>query len=140
MIQLTPHMRILLAVAPVDFRRRMDGLARVCREVLGSDPQGGAVFCFKSRGGTSVRLLSYDGQGFWLCEKRLSAGTFKWWPKVGQQGVAKMNVHELQLLLWNGNPDQTQAAPMWRPIRAADEVGPVHRGEQVRSQAAHGSV
>lgn len=139
MIQLTPHMRILLAVAPVDFRRRMDGLARVCREVLGSDPQGGAVFCFKSRGGTSVRLLSYDGQGFWLCEKRLSAGTFKWWPKAGQQGVAKMNVHELQLLLWNGNPAGAQAAPMWRPITAVDGLHPAPRGEHTPLQVAHGS-
>ncbi len=140
MIQLTPHMRILLAVTPVDFRRRMDGLARVCREVLGSDPQGGAVFCFKSRGGTSVRLLSYDGQGFWLCEKRLSAGTFKWWPRAGQQGVARMNVHELQLLLWNGNPAQAQAAPMWRPITAGAEPHLGHRGEPAGPQAAHGSL
>lgn len=122
MIQLTPHMRILLAVAPVDFRRRTDGLARLCREVLGSDPHGGAVFCFKSRKGTSVRLLSYDGQGFWLCEKRLSAGTFKWWPKEGHQGVAKLDVHELQLLLWNGNPAQAKAAPMWRPITSGSEL------------------
>ena len=38
MIQVTPHMRILVAVAPADFRRGIDGLARVCREVLQRDP------------------------------------------------------------------------------------------------------
>lgn len=138
MIQLTPHMRILLAVAPVDFRRRMDGLARLCREVLESDPQCGAVFCFKSRRGTSVRLLSYDGQGFWLCEKRLSAGQFKWWPKEGHQGVAKLDVHELQLLLWNGDPAQAKAAPMWRPITSGSELPPSARDVPDHAAVAHG--
>lgn len=138
MIQLTPHMRILLAVAPVDFRKRMDGLARLCREVLGSDPQGGAVFCFKGRRGTSIRLLSYDGQGFWLCEKRLSAGQFKWWPKEGHQGVAKLDVHELQLLLWNGNPAQAKAAPMWRPITSGSELPPAARDVPQHTSSAQG--
>lgn len=140
MIQLTPHMRILLAVAPVDFRNGTDGLARLCREVLSSDPLGGAVFCFRNRRGTSVRLLTYDGQGFWLCQKRLSTGRFTWWPKAGEQGVAKMNVHELQLLLWNGNPAGAQAAPMWRPITAAGGLSPSDRNESARAQAVHGSL
>ena len=116
MIALTPHMRILLAVDRVDFRRGIDGLVRLCREVLRSEPFEGAVFCFLSRSGTSLRLLSYDGQGFWLAQKRLSTGKFRWWPKEGDRGVAKLGVHELQLLLWNGNPAQAQAAPAWRPI------------------------
>lgn len=139
MIQLTPHMRILLAVTPVDFRRRMDGLARLCREVLGSDPQGGAVFCFRSRRGTSVRLFTYDGQGFWLCEKRLSVGRFKWWPKEGHQGVTKLDVHELQLLLWNGNPAQANAAPMWRPITSGPALPPVARDVPHHAPVAQGA-
>ncbi len=139
MIQLTPHMRILLAVAPADFRNGIDGLARLCREVLGSDPHGGAVFCFKNRRGTAVRLLSYDGQGFWLCQKRLSIGKFKWWPKEGQQGVAKLEVHELQVLLWNGNPAQTAAAPMWRPV-VAGGLRPPQCNAQLGTEAAGGHL
>lgn len=139
MIQLTSHMRILLAVTPVDFRCRMDGLARLCREVLGADSHGGAVFCFKSRKGTSVRLLSYDGQGLWLCEKRLSVGKFKWWPKEGHQGVVKLDVHELQLLLWNGNPAQAKAAPMWRPITSGTALPPDAHDVPDRAAAAPGT-
>ena len=41
MIQITPQMRILLAVEPVDFRKGIDGLAGWCRQVLGSDPLEG---------------------------------------------------------------------------------------------------
>lgn len=119
MIQLTPHMRILLAVDPVDFRNGTDGLARLCREVLRSDPMAGAVFCFRNRRATSLRLLTYDGQGFWLCQKRLSTGRFRWWPKTGQEGVVQLGVHELQMLLWNGDPSQTRVAPSWRPVALA---------------------
>jgi len=49
MIQLTPQMRILIAVEPVDFRLGIDGLSRVCREALSSDPYSGAVFVFRRR-------------------------------------------------------------------------------------------
>ena len=44
MIQLTTHMRILVAVEPADFRKGIDGLARICRETLRSDPFIGGVF------------------------------------------------------------------------------------------------
>ena len=60
MIALSAHTRILVAVQPVDFRRGIDGLARVCREALGSNPMGGTVFVFRNRRATAVKLLSYD--------------------------------------------------------------------------------
>ena len=33
MIQLTPQMRIVAAIEPADFRRGIDGLARLCQDV-----------------------------------------------------------------------------------------------------------
>ena len=63
MIQITPQMRILLAVEPVDFRRGIDGLAALCRQALGSDPQTGALFVFRSRRGHAIKCLMYDGYG-----------------------------------------------------------------------------
>ncbi|HYO59792.1 IS66 family insertion sequence element accessory protein TnpB [Archangium sp.] len=71
MIQNTPQMRVLVAVEPVDFRRGMDGLAQQCRAALGQEPLSGAVFVFRNRQRTALKLLVYDGQGFWLCHKRL---------------------------------------------------------------------
>ncbi|MFQ5496142.1 MAG: IS66 family insertion sequence element accessory protein TnpB [Phycisphaerae bacterium] len=44
MIQVTPQMRILVAVEAADFRKGIDGLARICKEALKQDPFGGAVF------------------------------------------------------------------------------------------------
>jgi len=116
MMQLTPQMRFLVSVEPADFRKGIDGLARACREVLASDPFSGVVFAFRNRGGTSIKLLAYDGQGFWLCQKRLSEGKFRYWP--GRDGTVKRELlaHQLQVLLAGGNPETTHAAPLWRRI------------------------
>jgi len=117
MIQITPQMRILLAVEPVDFRKGIDGLTFLCKKILKADPFAGYLFVFLNRRKTAIKILSYDGQGFWLCQKRLSKGKFKWWPgNFKEDSVKNLDVHELQMLLWNGNPAQSKIAPMWRKI------------------------
>jgi transposase len=120
MIQLTPQMRLLVAVEPADFRRGIDGLARICREALGTDPFSGTVFVFRNRRGTAIKVLMYDGQGFWLCQKRLSRSKFEYWP--GSRGEVKRELlaHELQVLLAGGHPGRTQAAPQWRRVPQPD--------------------
>jgi integrase len=71
MIQITPQMRILVAIEAVDGRKGIDSLARLCQEKLQADPFSGCLVFFRSRRGTSIRILVYDGQGFWLAQKRL---------------------------------------------------------------------
>src|SRR5713101_3992602 len=70
MLQLTPQSRIFVATEPVDFRKGIDGLAAVCRQRLGANPLEGAVYVFRNRAGTALKLLLYDGQGYWLTSKR----------------------------------------------------------------------
>ena len=82
MIQITPQMHVVAAVEPVDFRRGIDGLARLCKEVLKYDPFNGWVFVFRNRSATALKILVYDGQGFWLCHKRPSSGKFRWCPHL----------------------------------------------------------
>jgi len=118
-IQVTPQMRVLVALEPADFRRGIDGLARQCREVLSSDPFSGTVFVFRNRRRTAVKLLVYDGQGFWLCHKRLSSGRFRWWPSSSGETVSVFEAHELLVLLRGGDPTATGAAPVWRRVCAA---------------------
>jgi transposase len=113
-------MRILIAVEPTDFRRGIDGLARVCREELKSNPLSGTVFVFRNKRGTSVKILVYDGQGAWLMQKRLSTGKFKWWPR-GDGQTLQLEPHQLQLLLWNGDPFSARSMPAWKPIAAVGE-------------------
>lgn len=117
MIQITAHMRIFLAVEPVDFRKGIDGLAAVCRQILKTDPFNGALFVFINKSRQAIRVLVYDGQGFWLCHKRLSKGRFSWWPKPTDTALSSIAPHELQLLIWNGDPQSARVAPAWRPIK-----------------------
>jgi hypothetical protein len=63
-----------------------------------------------------VRMLCHDGQGFWLLQKRLSEGHFRWWPKGTGHPTDPLAVHELQLLLWNGDPKAGRVAPPWRRL------------------------
>ena len=63
MIQITPQMRILVAVESVDFRKGIDSLAELCRQKLEADPFSGYLFVFRSRRATSIKVLVYD-----LCE------------------------------------------------------------------------
>ena len=116
MLQITPQMKILVAVEPADFRRGIDGLARLCQETLRQDPVGGAVFVFRNRKGTALKVLTYDGQGFWLCHKRLSRGRFPWWPSATAGGAQRLAAHQLAVLLSAGNPTRTGTAPDWRPV------------------------
>lgn len=113
MLQLTPQTRVFLSCEPADFRRGIDGLAALCRQRLAADPMDGAIFVFRNRRGTSLKLLSYDGQGFWLCQKRLSQGRLAWWPSTAQASE-RLNARELQILLWNGNPKAVALTEDWR--------------------------
>jgi hypothetical protein len=114
MIQITPQMRILLAVEPVDFRKGIDGRVALCRQKLQCEPLDGALFVFSSRRRTSLKILVYDGQGFWLCQKRLSQGRFRGWPQEGANPLAQ----------------RRRPAPlsdrMWDPIQSTlGELGPL---------------
>jgi transposase len=122
MIQLTPQMRILVAIKPVDFRKGIDGIARICQEALRQDPFCGAVFVFRNRRATALKVLVYDGQGFWLCYKRLSSGRFRWWPTGNRptEAAKALAAHQLQVLLSAGNPATAQGAPQWRPVGPAN--------------------
>jgi transposase len=113
-IALTPQVRVLVAVAPADFRCGIDGLARRVRQALADDPFGGAVFVFRNRRGSAVKLLAYDGQGFWLCQKRLSHGRFRHWP-TGQPGQV-LAPQELAVLLAGGDWAAAGGAPLWRAL------------------------
>jgi transposase len=122
MLQVTPQMKILVAVEPADFRKGIDGLVRLCQESLRCDPFGGTVFVFRNRRGTALKVLVYDGQGYWLCHKRLSTGRFPWWPSEaggGTAGAQKLAAHQVAVLFSAGNPARTAAAPDWRPVSPA---------------------
>ena len=129
MIQITPHIRIYLCIPAIDFRKGIDGLAGVCRNVLEQDPFCGSMFVFRNKRKTAIKILLYDGQGFWLFMKRLSKGRFKWWPghheglcdsENGDVLTLPLTAPELHLLIWNGDPVHARCTvgADWKKISA----------------------
>jgi hypothetical protein len=93
---------------------RQDGLARICRAQLQVDPFCGWLFVFCNRRRTAVKILTYDGQGFWVCHKRLSQGKFPYWPTDGP--IQELQAHQLQVLLMGADPLQARGVSAWRPL------------------------
>lgn len=115
MIPIGQQTRILLASNPADFRKGIDGLAQLCRKELRRDPFSGTLFVFRNRSATALKALYYDGQGFWLCQKRLSKGRFRHWPS-SPVGVKELVLHELHVLVSGGDPMAAKGSPDWRPL------------------------
>ncbi len=105
MIQLIPQLRILLACNPIDFRNGIDGLA--------------ALLVFRNRRGTALKLLCYDGLGYWLITRRFSQGRLRWWPQSADSALHPLAAQQLAVLLYNGLPDQAKFAPAWRALPSA---------------------
>ena len=115
MLQVTPHHRLRLAVKPADFRRGIDGLASLCRQSLDEDPFNGSIFVFTNRSRNAVKILVFDGNGFWLILKRFSKGRLAWWPTQNIPSYS-LNPSQLHILFAQGNPMNTSTPPDWRPL------------------------
>jgi len=120
MIQLIPQLRILLACRPIDFRNGIDGLAALCKNALEEDPFSGALFVFRNRRGTALKLLCYDGLGYWLVTRRLSQGRLQWWPAESDERVHPLQAQQFSVLLYNGLPEQAKFASVWRKLPPSD--------------------
>jgi transposase len=88
---------VLVATAPVDFRKGAEGLAALVREQMGTDPFSGAVFVFRAKRADRIKLIFWDGTGVCLFAKRLETGAFRW-PNV-RDGVLHLTAAQLSALL-----------------------------------------
>ena len=69
--------RIFVCTQPLDLRRSFDGLALATRQVLGEDPQSGALFCFVNKRSNRLKVLWWDRNGYCLLYKRLHRARFE---------------------------------------------------------------
>lgn len=105
--------RIFVAVEPVDLRVGLDGLCARAQHGLALDPFGGDWVVFRNKAGNRLKLLVFDGTGFWLCYRRLERGSWVW-PKPGERVMALS--HPQFLLLVQGQD--------WRRVRPPSEFRP----------------
>lgn len=113
MLQLTSANKIFFSKPSIDFRSGIEKLSGYCRNVIKINPMGGAYFVFKNKASTQLKILHYDGVGYFLCIRRFSKGKAIWWPN--REGNV-MDARELQILLFGGNPDKADFPEYWKKI------------------------
>jgi transposase len=69
---------IWIAVEPMDMRVGIDGLSLRVQQALGKSPCDGSAYVFRNRRGDRLKVLLWDGNGVWLCQRRLHQGRFVW--------------------------------------------------------------
>jgi len=77
MLSIPPNATIFLYTQPTDMRKGFDGLSGIVRSELAGDPLDGSLFLFINRRRDRMKILYFDGSGYWLYYKLLEAGTFE---------------------------------------------------------------
>lgn len=91
--------RVFVCTEPQDMRRSFDGLARATREVLGKDPQGGALFVFFNKRANRAKVLWWDRNGYCLLYKRLHRALFRVPPGDADGAALRIDGRELATFL-----------------------------------------
>ena len=90
--------RIFVCSQPQDMRRSFDALALATRELLGEDPQSGALFCFVGRRANRLKILWWDRNGYCVLYKRLHRAVFRL-PGTDDREKIQIDGRELATLL-----------------------------------------
>lgn len=80
-----PVDQVYLHLAPVDFRKSIDGLCALVELELELSPFSPALFVFCNRNRDKIKLLYWERNGFVLWYKRLEKQRFCWPLQLGQQ-------------------------------------------------------
>jgi transposase len=118
-LTLGPSIKVYLARGTTDMRKSFDALAGTVREVLAQDPLSGHLFVFCGRRRHLVKILYWDGAGFWLVAKRLARGTFAWPTGADDRPTIELRADELGALLGGVDLGKTTWRPWWRQPKAA---------------------
>ena len=87
-----------LACGATDMRKSINGLAVIVEGSFKLDPFNGALFVFCNGSRDRLKILEWDGDGFWLYFKRLERGHFRW-PDEGETATMDLFGEELAILL-----------------------------------------
>ena len=89
--------QVFLVAGVTDMRKSFDGLSGIVRSALEADPTDGSLFLFINRRRDRLKILHWDGAGFWLYYRLLEAGTFEVIASEGQ--CTQIDSTQLAMLL-----------------------------------------
>lgn len=97
MLHIPASVAIYVHTCPVDLRKGFDGLSGIVRQEFQADPLDGSLFLFFNRRRDRLKILHWDGTGYWLFYKLLEAGTFE---RIAAEGPrVQIDATQLAMLL-----------------------------------------
>lgn len=92
---------VYLASGRTDMRKSINGLVAIVEMSFNLDPFSGALFAFCNKSRDKLKILEWDGDGYWLHFKRLEKGRFRWPAENSDHlgGVMELTSAELMTLL-----------------------------------------
>ena len=89
---------VYLCCGHTDMRKSIDGLSVLVQQSFSLDPFEDALFVFCNRTRNRLKILEWDGDGFWVYFKRLEKGRFRWPNDVGGATMT-LTTEELAIML-----------------------------------------
>ena len=99
MLSLVHPTKIHVYTQPADMRKGVNGLSGIVRGQFGADPTDGSLFVFINRRRDRMKILHFDGGGFWLYYRVLEAGTFEEVQGSGESSCLAIDGTQLAMLL-----------------------------------------
>lgn len=89
---------VYICCGHTDMRKSINGLMTLVQESFSLDPFAEALYVFCNRSRDRIKILEWDGDGFWLYFKRLERGHFRWPSKVDSDTML-LSSKELSFLI-----------------------------------------
>ena len=99
MLSFSSDVKIYAYTRPADMRKGFNALSGIVREEFETDPTDGSLFIFINRRRDRMKLLHFDGGGYWLYYRLLEAGTFEELKSTEDSSQLQMDATELSMLL-----------------------------------------
>ena len=98
MLSFNGNLKVYVALEPCDMRKSFNGLSELARNTIKVDPTSGAAFLFTNKRRNLIKILYFDGTGYWCVAKRLERGTFSW-PQDIEEGREKLILNPTALAM-----------------------------------------
>ncbi|MBP62412.1 MAG: hypothetical protein CMJ62_12905 [Planctomycetaceae bacterium] len=99
MLNVGSHIKIYAYTQPTDMRKGFNGLSGIIRDQFQADPTDGSLFLFVNRRRDRMKMLHFDGGGFWLYYRLLEAGTFEAFVPKDDACRLQIDATQLSMLL-----------------------------------------
>jgi transposase len=134
LLSLPSNIRIFVSRAATDMRKSFDGLSLIVQHKFGREAFSGDLFVFFNRQRDRVKLLQWDGNGFWVFAKRLESGAFARWPDdAGDSACVAIDRARLSMLLDGVDMRSVKLRSRFASsVRIGSSDGAAHRGRQAQ--------